>query len=82
MMKHENSASETPEKHKTLEEKSGHEQEMVGLYKVWLAEAHGHNIGKVTGMCFLKTKDVWKKEILGQSRRGSLKDPCEIHSRK
>ena len=63
MMKHEIGSSETPEKHVALEEKSGHVQEMVELRKVWLAETHGHDMGKVTGMWILKTKDVWKREF-------------------
>ncbi len=63
MMKHEISSSETPEKHMTQEGKSGHVQEEVVLYKVWLAETHGYNKGKATGMCILKTKDVWEREF-------------------
>lgn len=59
-MKHEIGFSESP--HDPRWGKSGHVQEMEEMYKVWLAETRGHSMRKVTGMCILKTKDVWKKK--------------------
>lgn len=63
MMKHLISSSEIPEKHMALEGKSGHVQEIEGLYNLWLAETHGHDIGEGNWHVYPQNKDVCDREF-------------------